>query len=609
MYSIYADGVCIYSDLSVSDELSLISPKLTLEDSSAGSLEMTLPATNVGYSIIERLNTEIVVKQDGEEIWSGRVLSEKEDFWKSRVLYCEGELAYLNDTTQPQAKYHDITVQGFLEALLTVHNAKSLENRQFRLGIVTVTDNNDSLYRYTNYESTIECINDKLIDRLGGHIRVRKENGVRYLDYLKDYPNTNSQIIYFGENLLDFTKNYDMSNLATVLLPLGARLEESSIEALEQYTDVSSVNGGSPYVISDDAYNKYGWIEKVAHWDDVAEPENLLRKAKEYLSEVQFEDLELEVTALDMHNLDINAEKIKLLDQIRVISSPHGLDKFFPVRKMTIPLDSPEETLFTLGTNVQPSLTSININANSEILAKMESMPKKSAILDAARENASQLIKNATNGFVSILTHADKTQEIVISNTSDYKTAPKVWRWNVNGLGYSSTGYNGSYDLAMTMDGAIVASRITTGTMLADRIKGGSLVLGGYNNENGTFFLKNQDGNILCQMDQNGFFTTSSEGYWLRVSNGNIAGGRGDDRCATVNASAQIENVSTGVVRNGLSVVSKAIVIATEELATIDRTDSEDYAIVGGTGEVDLATPDGGWIRLSFINGICTTAL
>lgn len=609
MYSIYADGVCVYSDLSVSDELSVISPKLTLEDSAAGSLEMTLPAANVGYSVIDRLNSEIVVKQDGEEIWSGRVLSEKEDFWKNRVLYCEGELAYLNDTTQPQAEYHDITVRGFLESLLTIHNAKSLENKRFQVGIVTVADSNDSLYRYTNYESTIECINDKLVNRLGGHIRIRKENGVRYLDYLEDYPNTNSQIIYFGENLLDFTKNYDMSNLATVLLPLGARLEESRIDALEQYTDVSSVNDGSPYVISADAYNKYGWIEKVAHWDDVAEPSNLLEKARVYLSEVQFEDLELEVTALDMHNLNVNTEKIKLLDMIRVVSNPHGLDKYFPVRKMTIPFDSPEDTLFTLGTKIQTSLTSINASANAEILSRIDNMPKKSAILDEAKENASQLIRNATNGYVSILTLASKTQEIVISDTPDYKTAQKIWRWNVNGLGYSSTGYGGTYGLAMTMDGAIVASRITTGTMLADRIKGGSLVLGGYNNENGTFFLKNQDGNILCQMDQNGFFTTSSEGYWLRLSNGNITGGRGDDQCATVNASAQIENVSTGVVRNGLSVVSKAIIIATEELATIDRIDSGDYAIVGGTGEVDLATPDGGWIRLSFINGICTTAL
>ena len=76
-----------------------------------------------------------------------------------------------------------MTVRGFLQALIDIHNAKVGDNRKFTLGAVTVTDSNDSLYRYTNYEKTIECINEKLIDKLGGHMRVRKERGVRYLDY------------------------------------------------------------------------------------------------------------------------------------------------------------------------------------------------------------------------------------------------------------------------------------------------------------------------------------------------------------------------------------------------------------------------------------------
>ena len=362
-------------------------------------------------------------------------------------------------------------------------------------------------------------------------------------------------------------------------------------------------------MISETAYNKYGWIEKVVHWDDVTEPSNLLSKAREYLNEAQFEDMELEVTALDLHYLDIQTERIKLLDEIRVVSSPHGLDKFFPVRKMVIPLDNPEDTLFTFGTNVQLSLTSLNANANSEILDRIDKLPKKSAILSEAQENAGQLIRNATNGYVTVRAHEGCTQEILITDTSDYRTAQKVWRWNVNGLGYSSNGYNGDYGLAMTMDGAIVANKVTTGTMFADRIRGGSLVLGGSNNADGVFHLKNQNGTIICQMDKNGFYTSSTDGYWLRMSNGTITGGRGNDECGFINASAVIHNITTDEYHNGFIIKADAINLVTRELATIDNMDPDSISIIGCTGSVNVMTEGGGSIQLSFINGICTSAL
>jgi len=62
MYSIYADDICIYNDVSPLDRLKLISPKLVLEDCSAGSLNMTVPVTNAGYNHIIRMDTDNVVK-------------------------------------------------------------------------------------------------------------------------------------------------------------------------------------------------------------------------------------------------------------------------------------------------------------------------------------------------------------------------------------------------------------------------------------------------------------------------------------------------------------------------------------------------------------------
>ena len=633
MYSIYAGDTCIYNDTYILDEFKLIEPVLTMEDNSAGSLEMTLPPINIGYSLIKRMATEIIVKKGGNEIWSGRVLSESNDFWNRRKLYCEGELAYLNDSTQPQKEYHDITVRGFLERLIYYHNERADEDgcidKHFVVGIVTVTDSNDSLYRYTNYEKTIECINDKLIDRLGGHLRVRKVNGVRYLDYLADYPNTNSQVINFGENLLDFTKSYDLSELATVIVPLGkaqdnntdgqsdsSQSQDSSYEVLPNYLTVESIKH-EVYVRSTEAIKQFGWIEKVVYWDDVSDPANLLRKAEQYLKDTQFEEMELEVSAVDLNYIDVNSEYIKLLDEIRVVSAPHGLDRLFPVTKLSIPLDSPENAKFELGTKVRQTLTQVNNSTNADLLNRIANIPQSSSILREAKENASQLIQNATNGYVTILSENGKTQEILITNLPDYQEATKVWRWNINGLGYSSTGYNGEYGLAITMDGAIVADRITAGTMYADRIKGGTLTLGGVDNSNGAMIVKDGSGRIMCQINNDGMTTTSLSGHWIKLIDGNIVGGKGSEEYGRLNATATVHNNDTGRDDHGFLITTDTLCIRAGDIATTNQGEGATL-LIGATGTlsvVNYITDNGdgtiswGTASYHFENGILTSSL
>ena len=177
MYSVYAKKggtkVCIYNDVFTTPEVLALSPKLELQESAAGTFKIKLPGSNAGYDFVERLTTEIIVEKEGTEIWSGRIMKEDTDFWKHRSIECEGELSYLNDTTQPQAEYHDISPRSLLQTFINIHNAKVSSDKRFTIGSVTVTDPNDSLYRYTNYESTLEAINDKLCKRLGGYLQIR----------------------------------------------------------------------------------------------------------------------------------------------------------------------------------------------------------------------------------------------------------------------------------------------------------------------------------------------------------------------------------------------------------------------------------------------------
>lgn len=519
MYSIYADGACIYSDVFAVDSMKVINPKLTLEDNGAGSLVVTLPPHNAGYASIVRMVTDISVQKDGEEIWAGRVLSESEDFYRNRILYCEGELAYFNDSTQPPAEYSGLSVRGYLERLIAVHNSKVAANRRFTLGAVTVVDKNFPTY-YTNHDKTMAVFN-ALVEQYGGHLRVRKVNGVRYLDYLAEYPDTCSQVIQFGSNIIDFTKQWDSTEFATVIVPLGNRLEDSPIEALDAYLTVESVNHGSMYVQSNEAVAVYGWIEKAVTWDDVSDPAVLLEKAKAYLSDIQFDNMELELSALDLHYLDVDVEAVKLLDEIRVISRPHGLDRMFPVTKLEIPLDSPEQTQFKLGTTVKTSLTSVNNQINAAILKKIDDLPKAHSILKEAKENATHIMNMATTGYITITKDDYGSETLYISNVRDYTKADKLWKWNMNGLGYSNDGGK-TFGLAITMDGSIVADYITTGVLNADVIRAGTL-----KDYGGNFILDFETGKLTMKRGSinigNGNFTVDEEGN-LYARRGTFAG-------------------------------------------------------------------------------------
>jgi len=468
MYRVYCNNSPLY-DLR-DEDLVLISPIVKIGENTAGSFEFSILPKHPHYEEVNELTSVITAYDGDEEIFCGRVVEITKDLYNRKKVICEGELAYFNDSIQRPARYQGLTVRGYLETLVNIHNQQVKNqgiDKTFKVGAVTVQDKNDYVYKYTNWESTLEVIKTDLLKTYGGYLRIRKENGVRYLDYLADYSNTNTQVIEFGSNLLDFTHDMVASDIVTAVIPLGARLEDvTEVEGLDAYLTIKDVNGGVDYVYSQEAVKSYGWIFKTVKWDDVHVADNLLKKGKEYLTDIQFAQITLTVSAVDLHMLHVDMERIKVLDEIRVTSSPNGLDRFFPVSEMTIYLDKPSNNKLTLGTSYSKNSLSTKTESNmTSIKDKIDSLPNKSEILEEARENASQLIHSATNGHV--VTTAD---EQLIMDTADKKTARKLWRWNLNGLGYSKTGYNGTYDTAITMDGQIVGERLIGGSVTADKL-------------------------------------------------------------------------------------------------------------------------------------------
>lgn len=108
----------------------------------------------------------------------------------------------------------------------------------------------------------------------------------------------------------------------------------------------------------------------------------------------------------------------------------------------------------------------------------------------AAIQDATAAITGNSGGYVR-LNPSENPQELLIMNTPSAETATKIWRWNLSGLGYSSTGYSGSYKTAITQDGHIVADFIDTGTLTANIIKAGIM-----QSANGEFSFNLESGHI-----------------------------------------------------------------------------------------------------------------
>lgn len=509
-----------------SDELRIYDDELETEDNEAGSFKFTVSHSHPHLDKIVGLSSDIRVYDGNEEIFRGRPIDDGEDLYREREFKCEGELAFLYDSIQPRRELHDITPLQFFTLLVNEHNSqvegKGPIDKTFTVGVVTVTDSNNSLYRYTNRETTLDDIRDKIIDRLGGHLRVRVSNGKRYLDLIEDVETVYDQPIQLGENLLNYAKDTDYTQIATACIPLGKRLEETEIAALDAYLTIASVNNGSDTIQFTEAVRRYGFICKTVHFDDYTVPANLMNAGAKWLEDGQYANMTLELTAVDLHGLGYDVQPIRKNTQIRVVSEPHGMNRYFEVSKRTYHLTEPEADTVVFGTSEKKrSYTSSNKSNVSNLKSQTEQVSRKiDAVIEKERANVSNILNQATHGYV-VLDPNDGPERILIMDTNSVDTAKKIWKWDMNGLGYSKNGINGPWGIAITMNGQISADYILVGKLDGSLLRVGKIQdVSGYNYWNlETGEMKMSKGNINI----NDRFTVDSYGY-LKATAVNLSG-------------------------------------------------------------------------------------
>ena len=345
IYKIKMNGLNVYGS---TVDTTLLSPSLDIELNAAGSLEFTMPYTHMNYNDPRIMTTDVEVYEEDELIWYGRVCETDISINRDKRVYCEGALAFFNDSIQRPAEFEAVTVSSFFRTVIQNHNSQVPLNRQFKVGTVDIR--NISVYRKLSYEKTIDVLNRMCLEAEGGYFIFRKEGTENVIDWLSGVPYEGSQPIQLGLNISDLSIKTDGSKLRTAILPLGKEVDGERVT-------IASVNSGYDYIKTDDA-DEYGNIIEVVEFSDIDTPADLLTEARRWMHE-EFEDpVTIECNAAELHYIDNTYTPFAVGQTVRATSNVHLLDKTLPITKMHIDLDSPVKKI-SVGTPEKRRLTEI----------------------------------------------------------------------------------------------------------------------------------------------------------------------------------------------------------------------------------------------------------
>ena len=338
----------------------LVSATVSKSVSAYDSFTFTLDPSHRLYSIIKPYKFFVKVTRPdiGKVLFEGRVLTYSDSMDTSGIIQktavCEGLEGFLHDSVQPWNEFHNTTPKDFLQALINEHNKQVESYKQMRLGEVTVTNSTDNVYRFVDdTKDTYDNIQDKLVSRLGGELRVRDENGALYLDYMPKIGGTASQKIILTKNLLSSSRNIDPTEVVTVLKPLGATQErqtgdDGKTEVSSPRLTIASANGGNEYLRDEELIKEFGIRIKTQTWDDVNTADILLQKGRNYLANQKAIKYELQLGYVDLSYIK-GANMLACGDTITAVNQLQGIEISERIIAMSIDLLQVQNTTVTLS--------------------------------------------------------------------------------------------------------------------------------------------------------------------------------------------------------------------------------------------------------------------
>lgn len=384
MYRVYCDGNLLYH--SKLENLKIFHPSVELELNKTGSFEFGIYPNHPRFGLIHKLRSIITVWQDDYLLFRGRVLDDDSGWYNQKNIRCEGELAFLLDSIQRPTVFSG-TAAEYLAMLIEIHNAQVDEEKRFVLGNVIV----DGVLSVDEgeYLDTFEHIQKQLLDPFGGYLLTRHEGETTYIDYLSAITLLSPQKISFGKNLLDLNRIRKGADIATVIIPLGAKLKDEEGNETGKRLTIEAVNGGVDFLQDDVAIAEFGTIVKTVIFEEITDAAELKLAGQAHLADSVKEWETIELSSADLATVDKSVTSFHLGTQVQVESKPHGLDQLFIVSKLAIKLLDPAANSLTLGKTI-PALSTAIKGISDGVTAIAETMEKNAQHTNEALYNVQQ---------------------------------------------------------------------------------------------------------------------------------------------------------------------------------------------------------------------------
>nr|DAS76130.1 MAG TPA: tail protein [Caudoviricetes sp.] len=330
-------------------------------------------------------------------------------------------------------------------------------------------------------------------------------------------PATLANNVFFSDelNLKELTFKGSSSGFATRLYAYG-----------KDGLSFAKINNGKEYIDNNSYSNKV--IATVWRDERYTKAESLLVDAQEKLKELAVPERSYVCEIIDLarlNKIEYSEFYIRLNSVITLIDRRRNKRLEHTVVEIKEYPNEPLNNTVTLSTSPEKISRKL-IDNTTRINQISTTVDKQPSAWQKAIETATALITGASGGYV-VLNPSEKPSELLIMNTPDINTATKIWRFNVNGFGFSSNGYKGPFPLAMTMDGAIVADRITIGVLQGIKIIATIGSIAGWKMENGV--LVSDDGTMKLDSVNNTITVNNRDGNKLMtVSKDGIKFWRGD---------------------------------------------------------------------------------
>src|SRR5699024_8112324 len=334
-YRNHADKNPIIVHEPVGSGAKILSGNIIEELNAVDTFEFSVGLDNVVYNRIEPITglVQVINAFDGSEVFFGRVLKPKGAMSTkglfSQNYIAEDSMSYFNDSTQPYMKIVNNGLLDFFTKIINNHNAQVEPHKQFKIGTVSMTTDTDLPYRYIGYQTTFETLRDRVINQIGGYLRIRRTATGLYIDWLETIGRASDSPIELGVNINTATRETSFENVITRLVPLGADLgiddpdaENDRGNSIKERLTISTVNGGKLYLEDKQLLTKFGIIQKPMDWADIDDASILKERGQQFLDGQSAILTTWEISAIERSLIDSRFEKYEVGNTHPIINAP-----------------------------------------------------------------------------------------------------------------------------------------------------------------------------------------------------------------------------------------------------------------------------------------------